>query len=446
MNDFAKRFKLQIRYGHTVKTISKNTDGTYRLDVDVSGGSLLATCTKLIVATGLSKPNLPKWLNQTKVRPRHYAEYPANTFRKRETLAPFRNKSVLIVGNGNAAYELAKLLVPWAAHILLYGRRAKPWAAATHYPGDLRANYLSIVDDCSFSNLQAIDTTMEGTLCLEQLDAKDPYTVYTICSPTCHTKHMLVPKDTFDHVLFATGWTFDTSPFQFTVPTIHNGMFPALTPEFEVVGHPNLFCIGKLMHGFDYKESAGGFIHGYRHLIDYMTSVHYTKTLPILIVKQGRERLLEVINHILRKMNTSAALFNLHGYMSDIVYYHTEKDEYVYVNTIPMNCLRNIMKTVAPTTMVFQLTLEYGRPQKELTHELGTVNHSSGEPALSNLLHPVIRVFRARKRGLTEKAEGPGSVPELVEVVHFAETLFAEFTHRDAIVTKLIRLFKGYLP
>jgi thioredoxin reductase len=449
MNDFAKRFKLRIQYNHTVKTISKESDGTYRLEVDVSGGSsggsstVTATCKKLILATGLSKPNLPKWLDQTKVRPKHYAEYPKDFFRKRESLEQFRNKSVLIVGNGNAGYELAKLLAPWASHTRIYGRRSKPWAAATHYPGDLRANYLSIVDDCSFSNLQAIDTTLEGTLCLEQLDAKEPYTAYTICSSTCHTKHMLASKHTFDRVIFATGWTFDTSPFQFTVPTLHDGMFPLVNSEFEVVGHPNLFCIGKLMHGFDYKESAGGFLHGYRHLIEYMASVQYKKKLSITIFKQGHEKVNEVANQIMVKLNMTSALFNLHGYMSDIFYYDATKQDYVYFHNIPMNCLRKIIQA-APNTVVFQLTLQYGHPHKETLDELGKVNQTSKEPALANLLHPVVRVFRARKRGLTEKGEGP--IIEMVETIHFAEALYAEFTQRDEIFNKFIRLLKGYLP
>ena len=448
MNDFAKRFKLDIRYHHTVKGVQKEADGSYRLEVDVSGGAVTATCKRLILATGLSKPRLPQnWLNQTKVSPKHYADYPTNTFRTRKGLEPFRNKSVLIVGNGNAAYELAKLLVPWAAHILIYGSRPTPWAAATHYPGHLRANYLSIVDDCSFSNLQAIDTSLEGTLCIEQLAAADPYTVYTLCSPSCHAKHMLSPKHTFDHVIFATGRGFDASPFQFQIPTLYDGKLPLLTPEFEVIGHPNLFCIGSLMHGFDYKEGTGGFLHGYRHLIQYMMGVHYTKKLSITTIKKGVDQMVELVNRILQRINTDAALFSLHGYMSDVVYYHTEKGEYVYVNGLPMNCLQNVLRATPANTTVFQLTLEYGRPVKESPHEFGTVNTVSSEPALANLLHPVIRVIRARKRVLMEKGQGQQDpLPELVEIVHFAEAPFAEFTHRDAIVTKLFRLFKGYLP
>lgn len=50
----------------------------------------------------------------------------------------YRNKSVLILGHGNAAYETAAFVANAASHVHVIGRSKQTTVWNTHYPGDMR--------------------------------------------------------------------------------------------------------------------------------------------------------------------------------------------------------------------------------------------------------------------------------------------------------------------
>ena len=75
--------------------------------------------------------------------------------------------------------------------------------------------------------------------------------------------------DGFDYVLRCTGWRMETGIFDEGLePIIGAGSkYPRMTSAY---GHPavdGLYYAGTLMHGNDFKKSAGGFIHGFRYLV-----------------------------------------------------------------------------------------------------------------------------------------------------------------------------------
>lgn len=75
--------------------------------------------------------------------------------------------------------------------------------------------------------------------------------------------------DGFDYVLRCTGWRMETDIFDEGLePIIGAGnKYPQMTSAY---GHPTvdgLYYAGTLMHGNDFKKSAGGFIHGFRYLV-----------------------------------------------------------------------------------------------------------------------------------------------------------------------------------
>jgi cation diffusion facilitator CzcD-associated flavoprotein CzcO len=78
MNDFAGKFKLNIQYNSEVVEINKEEDGTYSLDVVQGGKKEIKefTCTKLIIATGLSKEVKPNYIEDVKRKIMHYKDYP----------------------------------------------------------------------------------------------------------------------------------------------------------------------------------------------------------------------------------------------------------------------------------------------------------------------------------------------------------------------------------
>ncbi len=437
MNDFAGRFKLAIKYRHSVREIHKEADGTYRLEIDASGSPVRATCKKLVMATGLSLPIRPQFIDDTKVKPKHYADYPKDFFKQKENLEAFRNKSLLIVGNGNSAYELGNLLTPICSHIAICGRGPKPWASVTHYTGDLRSVYMPFFDTFLLKSLNAINWGPD-LLGIEQATPTSLYHPYTICSPICAKKHEIYSIEGFDHVIFATGWTFDASPFKFQVPIGHGGKYPIINDSYESEQHKNLYFIGSIMHSRDYKKSSGGFIHGFRYLIEYFYHIHYDKKLDIDIFRNRDIK--GLIDHIIYKLNYTSPMYQMYGQLGDTFFYDAKQNEFVYFNNVPHLFLKSLVHRY-PKQTFFRIQLQYGDTPIEKIRELGI---ASDQAKHAQLLRPVMRALRSRPRTLAEQFADPYII-ETVEELHFHEDSFAIFTSEKAVVSLLTRMIKGYM-
>lgn len=443
MNDFAKRFKLNIRYQRNVTAIFKASgeDGVatgYTLHVTGPSGAIETyNCKKLVMATGVSVPNQPQFIDDTKVKPKHYADYPKDFFRKPENLEAFRNKSVMILGNGNSAFELGNLLTPISSHVAIYGRRAKTWASVSHYTGDLRSVYMPFYDTFLLKSLNGINWGDE-LVGFEQSSPTSKYRPYYICSPICATKHDIYSIDGFDHVIFATGWKFDDSPFKFHVRVGHNGKYPIIDENYQSVDNTNLFFIGALMHSHDFKRSSGGFIHGFRYLIEYFYHIHYDKKMDIDIFPN--QDLKALVGHIIYKINHTSPMYQMYGQIGDIFYYDSAKKEFVYFNNVPNSFVGRIAKRY-PKQTFFRIQLQYGDQHVKEIAELGT---TTTNPANAQLLRPVVHVLRSRPRSLTENGAEPYVIEE-IESVHFREDTFAIFTSERTVVTRLARIIKGYM-
>ena len=73
-----------------------------------------------------------------------------------EDLDFYRNKSVLIVGGGNAAFEIARAVVSVATKTAVYTRRAPRLAWQTHYPGDVRGDNTLLFDRYQLKTLDLL--------------------------------------------------------------------------------------------------------------------------------------------------------------------------------------------------------------------------------------------------------------------------------------------------
>ena len=138
-------------------------------------------------------------------------------------------------------------------------------------------------------------------------------------------------------------------------------------------------------HSLDYKKSSGGFIHGFRYLIKHFFNINYSKTYNI--VNFSNIELL--LNHILLKINTSSALYQMYGQLSDIFFFHEEK--FIYFNDVPKNFHETIIIPV-PNRIYFVLTLEYGKSIITDINELGVRVTSLGYENKSTLLHLIINI------------------------------------------------------
>ena len=434
MNDFASKYAMKIKYSHTVHKIRK-IDGGYVLAVHEPKGKWLYRCERLIVATGLGVPSKSGIIEKTKRPIKHYAEFEKDFFTKKENLKQFENKSVAIIGNGNSGYELGNILTPICSSINIIGKRYKPMAMSTHYAGDLRSIYLPFVDTFTLKSLNALDqisTIATSGLTIEQATPESPYILSTTCS-SCPTNHTYLGDNFrgFDHVILCTGWSFDTSIFDFELPLSPNGKYPAITPKYESVANKNLFFIGALMHSRDYKKSSGGFIHGFRYLIEYFFHIHYDGKLKI--AKFQKNKLNTLVTHILYRLNYSSALYQMFGQVVDIFFFNVAQNDITYIENVSYSFLES--NAANENMLYFTIGLEYSNdPPETDTIRLLKRESGIGKESRSRLIHPVLRVFK----DMQAYTKG------LVDEIHFDEDLFAHFTDVFRYKDKLTRTLKMF--
>jgi hypothetical protein len=435
LNDFARRFNLNIKFGCKVKCVRKTSHG-YAITCGTPDGITLLRCNKLIVATGLSRPNIPECISHLDKVP-HYTQ--CRNLLKTPNL--FDNKKVLILGNGNSGFELANLLQERCSHILILGKQTRNWSIVSHYSGDVRSKYLNFLDTFFLKSLNAIDNS--GHVDLDYDNASNTYVL----------KYPMLSVQRFDFVLNCTGWTFDETIFRFSIDMTHK--YPKLTALYESWNNSGLFFVGSLMHSIDYRKSSGGFIHGFRYLIKWFVerSISNKVAQPHLFLSTDVSQNVEynVVSHFLKRINLASSLYQMFGFMADVVvispvdstvirYYEDMPYQYIFHRDSPFmisNCI------------IFVVTLEYGVMTNYDVRSLGHKTSKIGHESKASLLHPVVRVYDSN--GLPEHCDlrisqaTLNSLPCLLDEVHFDEDLFANFGSDRLYNDKFCRLLKSFL-
>jgi thioredoxin reductase len=435
MNDFAAKYAMKIKYSHSVKKIRK-IDGGYSLDVNAPDKNILYACERLIIATGLGIPNKKGIIDKSKRPVKHYAEFEKNFFANKENLKQFENKTLAIIGNGNSAYELGNILTPVCSSIAIICKKHKPMAMSTHYAGDLRSIYLPFIDTFTLKSLNAIDqssTIAIAGLTITQETPDSRYILSTMCGTGCNLQHPYL-SDTFegfDNVILCTGWKFDTSIFDLDLKLTINGKYPHITGKYESVNNEGLFFIGALMHSHDYKQSSGGFIHGFRYLIKYFFNIHYKSNISIKTFQKASPT--KLVSHIVDRLNTASSLYQMYSNMVDIFIINTTQNDILYIEDVTQKFAESDVPQ--PKMLYGVITLEYGleRPVTDMMTIFGR-DTEIGRECKARYIHPVIRVYR-------EKVDRE----HLVDEIHFDEDLFAKFTDINKYTNKLLRALKMFL-
>ena len=205
---FSKFNDLNIKYGYDITSVDK-IGGLYNIN------NFEYICEKLIVASGLTPLKT--------IHP-HYGKLGREYFDDKEK---FKGKNVLIIGTGNSGFEVANLLTPYAASIILFGRSIN-LAANTHYAGHLRTNSLGFIDTgmLKLQNFMVISKDdkdfVDSDFIYKESDCKYHYTF----------KKGPISIEEFDYLFMCTGFEFDDSIFKFPINRISNkinterGKFP----------------------------------------------------------------------------------------------------------------------------------------------------------------------------------------------------------------------------
>jgi hypothetical protein len=316
--------------------------------------------------------------------------------------------------------ELANHLTPYCSSVIICAKTSKnhEWSISTNYTGDVRGLYLSFFD----------------TFMLKSLNGKTflpPCEHYYIDTNQNNQFQIIYGDDfyknyfTFDHIIYATGWKWDDSIFDFQIDK--NGKLPHITPEYESISHHNLFFIGALGHSLDYKKSSGGFIHGFRYMIRYFYQLHYLEEFPVQSFSLSSNWIESLSEHLFNHLNLSSAMYQMHGQIGTIFYV---KDKINVIHDTSIHLYHYTVHHKSPFSdlsikdYIFIFTLEFGKDKNNLINKVGSRH---GYEQLSQLIHPILRVYQNSL---------------LVKETHFDEDLLAKFINPVTYNQKLVRIIK----
>lgn len=449
LNDYAVENDLNIKHGINVLKIQKDDKDNYILKtVGKDNNEVEYKCNKLIVATGLSKANIPNMLMDVKDKIKHYADFEKDYFKNKQNLEKYKNKSLIIFGNGNAAYELGNLLNPFCSRISILGKKPKDWSISSHYTGDLRSIYLPFLDTFLLKSLNSFDHTT-GSIKITQDSENSEYNIsYYYEINGLIEEQPIYSMSNFDHVIFCTGWKFDNSIFDFDLEMTPNNKYPKIKPHFESNNNKNLYFIGSLMHSLDFKKSSGGFIHGFRYLIKNFVNINYELGFDINVFKGNY--LNSLVKQMYHKINYTSPMYQMYGQIVDFFYFDNDTREIVYYNDVSINLVLNGYFKMN-TDQLFIFSLEYNKKLITDIHGFDKTLSRIGDECSAALLHPILRIYNYIEEHFLDlnysSLESDNKILKslLIDEIHFDEDTYANFTNFSKYYEKLFRTLKMFL-
>lgn len=254
----------------------------------------VTACRWVVLAAGFSRPHVPD-IPGLEENSYAYNDMPTD----REF---YNNKTVAILGAGNAGFETWKAIMEDAAYVHIHGRSRIRMAWETHYVGDLRSVNTLPIDNYQLKSQDilhlpspfgltsedttvAVETMPDGkeAVCFQNnkqnemkamvRDGEIPDHLHGAMeghSLTFEERVSNLDHYCYDVVIRCTGFEIDTSLFNFSTPLAVKGgranrKYPDITAEYESTSAPGLYVAGTLSHVRDHRKSSGGFVHGFRY-------------------------------------------------------------------------------------------------------------------------------------------------------------------------------------
>lgn len=302
--DFVTRKNLSIRFNYEVKSIEKLEDGTFSINCGEY------TAEKVFYGLGLV-PRQPMINVHPSITVFTYANMPLNK-------EVYRDKTVVIIGTGNAALETADYIAPMTKFTSIFGRNVNAWHS--HYPGHARSKNFTSID--SFFLKAASFIVFAGTPGEKYVDTLD----YRMIKEQLETASSDVLHK-IDIVIFCIGFQFNPTLVNNLVDLCPKSGFPLLTDNFESIKTPGLFFIGASSQAKDYKKGTSAFIHGFRYNCQYISRL--IKGVESIILSRD-----EMIKMVFRQMNESSCLFHRFDYFCDVVE-KLEDGNWKYTKEVP---------------------------------------------------------------------------------------------------------------
>ena len=354
MNDFSKLNNLNVLEGVNIVNINKNKN-IFHLTTEEGHGY---TCTKLIVCTGLSKPNIPNDINGI----HHAIGY--EKIELNDDL--YKGKKLCILGAGNSALETANYMLNKASYICIKSRSKRKLANKTHYVGDIRATHSNFFDVFQFKTLGLFESHTDKFRIRKRNDGV-----------------FLVNNEEYDVVIRCLGFNFDDSIFDTSIkPQLHKMKVPIITNDFESINVQNLYFGGSISQYIGYKKNTNGFIHGFRYIMKYLSNLLINDDDMNNSFELNRDNLQKIIFKVI---NENSCIFQLFENFCYVLLIDNSNSKIIDMKEMPISKALSLKKYDK-----IIITFEYNLEKRDDQFDSFIIaNENAG--FISRFFHPVIR-------------------------------------------------------
>ncbi|PAA76859.1 hypothetical protein BOX15_Mlig025914g2, partial [Macrostomum lignano] len=431
LNDYWRVNNLNVHFNTTVIDVTRSTDGNgFRVSTrHASGSEKIYKCEVIVMATGL--PNL---------RPGEFPghEYTVGYDSVSLNRSDFDGKRLLIIGKGNSGFETAQHVYGQTRLTHLVGRQPVRFAWSTHYVGDLRAVNNELLDTYQLKSLDGlfefdsvnIIKNARGELCLVNDDEeklKSPDSTWDTDSR----------QYCYDLAVRATGFVWDSRPTaKLNVTSVFRGKYPRVGNNFESVDAPGIYFAGAGVHSLDFRQSAGGFVHGFRYTARALQRLlrvkHQGERWPAALVDRP---LVGLLDALVRRINEGSGTYQMLSFLGDIVLLNRDRTAFTLLEEVPVRLLNSLPQVTGHPAdgPVLVFVFEYGRnfsgPRADTFHEdrASCEIHNAHQ---CNFLHPVIYQYdRLPSDSADSRAKdgGKSGLPKPDRLLHLMEDFYTNF-------------------
>ncbi|KAM6306773.1 LOW QUALITY PROTEIN: FAD-dependent oxidoreductase domain-containing protein 2-like [Podargus strigoides] len=455
LEDFASLLKLRVQYNMAIIHMMLERDeqawnGHYFLLTDQDRQNY--KCSSLLVATGTWVPNVVNFPGSEYVE--GYETVSINP-------EDFAGQTVLILGQGNSAFEMAENILGVMNFIHMVSRSHVHLLWATHYIGDLRAINNDLLDTYQ---LKSLDGLLEGDL--EDLAiVKDKKGKLHIMlqfylenrNTSAGNDSITLPQDEldnfatrapYDRVICCLGLKFDFSIYNRSLQIMpgkgNKKKYPQIKPSYKSRGTRGLFVLSTASH------SVGGFIHGFQYTSEYcvhhlLENRHHSVPWPSRVYP-----ITQLTNSIIKQVNKASGLYQMFSILDDIILLKENATAFEYLEEYPGGILAELeMQTGAAPNGLFIVMMEYGRNFSGADKDVFYYNRAVGEAQhawQSNFLHPVIYYYKHLPTEREMRLRPPDwPLPHPDAIHHIVEDFLTDWTALNAHILPLRRFLENCL-
>ncbi|MEM9213192.1 MAG: NAD(P)-binding domain-containing protein [Cyanobacteria bacterium P01_F01_bin.150] len=384
LQDFAHRHHLQIQYNTKISRVSGDGAGGFVV-TDTTGQ--IYNGTRLLMATGVQAPLLPD-IEGIELAD-GYEDYDTDPAR-------FENKTVLVIGRGNSAFEVANNLTNHAAIIqIAIGNRPVDLAWETHSVRNVRAINNTIIEMLHLKSLHGAVGLNVKTI---RKRPEGGYTVTVIEELANWAEPKLLEMNLeYDHVICCAGFRYvlpDLFDADIRPAVDDHSKYPILDETWQSTT-PGLYFVGTSMAARDLK-AASSFIHGFRYNIRSLTRLllerYHGQTYP----RQSHplrsiDDLRALSTRLLARLSVSAGLYQMYSFLCDAILLIDGGCE--IFEEVPVDWAK---KHLGPGNRLVLMTFDYGFHQfNEEANALGfiTQQDEGSSRQCAAFLHPVFYYY-----------------------------------------------------